>query len=84
MANLSFTNDRLQVWRSLQIVGIRTAHKRFDRRLADGAAEEQLDNGVFRHRSNAGQDLDKLVVTSVGSSQVDVVHVSSECFFTLH
>lgn len=53
MANLSFANDRLQVWRSLQIVGIRATHKWFDRRLADRAAEKQFDDGVFRYRSNA-------------------------------
>lgn len=49
MAYLGLADDGLQVGRRLQIVGVRAAHERFDGRLADGAAEEELDNRGFRH-----------------------------------
>jgi len=49
MAYLGLADDCLQMRRRLQIVSVRAAHERFDGRLADGAAEEELDNRGFRH-----------------------------------
>jgi len=49
MAYLGLADDGLQVRRRLQIVGVRAAHERFDGRLADSAAEKQLDDRGFRH-----------------------------------
>lgn len=84
MAYFCLANDCLQVRGSLKIIGVRAAHERFDRSLADGSTKEQLDNGVFRHSSNARQYLDQLIIAGIWSSQVDMMHVSSEGFFTFH
>jgi len=54
MANLGLADDGLQVRRGLQVVGVRAAHERFDGRLADGAAEEQLDDRGLRHGPDTG------------------------------
>lgn len=84
MAYFGLANDCLQVRGRLEIIGIRATYERFDRSLADGSTEEQLDHGVFRHSSNARQNFDQLVVPGIRSNQVDMVHVSSKSFFTLH
>jgi len=54
MAYLGLADDGLQVRSRLQIVGVRAAHERFDGRLADGAAEEQLYNRGFGHGPDTG------------------------------
>lgn len=84
MAYFGFANDCLQVRGSLKIIGICATHEWFDRSLADRSTEEQLDHGVFRNRSNARQYFDQLVISSIRSSQVDVMHVPSERFLTFH
>lgn len=84
MAYLGLADDGLQVRCGLQIVGVRAAHERFDGRLADGPAEEQLDHGGFRHGSDAGQYVDEFVVPRVRPGQVHVVHVPPERLFAFH
>lgn len=83
MAYLCLADDCLQVRSGLQIIGVRAAHKRLDRRLADGPAEKQLDHSALGHSPNAGQYVDQLVISVVGSGQVNVMHVPPESFFAL-
>jgi len=84
MAYLGLADDGLQVRRGLQIIGVRAAHERLDGRLADGPAEEQLDDGALRHGPDARQYADQLVVPGVRPGQVHVMHVPSERLFALH
>lgn len=84
VAYLCLADDRLQVWRCLQIIGVSAAHERFDGRLADGPAEEQFDHGALRHRTDARKYLDQLVVPGVRPGHVHVMHVPPKRFFALH
>lgn len=84
MAYFRLADDGLQVWCGLQIIGVRTAHEWFDGRLADGAPKEQFDYRAFWDGSDARQNFNQLVVSGIGPSRVNVTHVASEGFFTLH